>query len=81
MPLLDFQCGKCGNKFDELVYTSQMDKVTCPECGSRDVKRVYEGKCYLACWVACQIPEGVPEEAVVDAADAALIEHLFLWKI
>ena len=23
---------------------------------------------------------GVPEEAVVDAADAALIEHLFLWK-
>ena len=52
MPLLDFQCGKCGNKFDELVYTSQMDKVTCPECGSRDVKRVYEENVILACWAA-----------------------------
>ncbi|NLX70531.1 MAG: zinc ribbon domain-containing protein [Clostridiales bacterium] len=47
MPLLDFQCSQCEKKFDELVYSSEMDKVKCPECGSRDVKRIYEGKCYF----------------------------------
>jgi hypothetical protein len=32
----------------------------------------------LACWAACQIPEGVPEEAVVDAADAG-IDRAFIF--
>ena len=35
MPLLDFQCSQCEKKFDELVYSSEMDKVKCPECGKQ----------------------------------------------
>jgi putative FmdB family regulatory protein len=47
MALLDFQCNKCGKKFEELVFGGNWDKVKCPECGSNDLKRIYEGKCYF----------------------------------
>jgi len=45
LPLLDFQCKKCGTKFEELVFSFNKDKVRCPSCESTDLKQVYEGKC------------------------------------
>jgi putative FmdB family regulatory protein len=47
MPLLDFKCMECGNKFNELVYGSNRNKLKCPNCGSSDLKQIYEGKCYF----------------------------------
>ncbi|MFU0799965.1 MAG: zinc ribbon domain-containing protein [Xylanivirga thermophila] len=47
MPLLDFKCLKCGEKFDELVNNETRDKITCPKCKSKDIKQIYEGKCYF----------------------------------
>ncbi|MBM7582504.1 putative FmdB family regulatory protein [Caldicoprobacter guelmensis] len=47
MALLDFKCNECGEKFEELVFGGNVDKVRCPRCGSNDLKRIYEGKCYF----------------------------------
>lgn len=47
MPLLDFQCQHCGEKFEELVFGSNKDRVSCPKCNSKDLKQIYEGKCYF----------------------------------
>ncbi len=45
MALLDFECEKCGEKFEEIVKISDRDSVKCPKCGSKDIKQVFEGKC------------------------------------
>jgi len=44
MPTLDFKCETCGKKFEELVFGSNTEKVCCPECGSKKLSRIYEGK-------------------------------------
>ncbi len=43
MPLLAFQCEKCGHTFEELVSLSGRDGVLCEDCGS-EVSRHYQGK-------------------------------------
>ncbi len=45
MPALDFACIECGEKFFEIVNSSNRDKVVCPKCGSKEIKQVFEGKC------------------------------------
>ena len=45
MAVIDFKCKDCGEKFFEIVNSSNRDKVLCPKCGSRDVNQVFEGKC------------------------------------
>lgn len=48
MPIYDFECKKCGRRFEELVSSyKNSDKVVCVECGSNELKRVYDGKHYL----------------------------------
>jgi putative FmdB family regulatory protein len=44
MPLINFQCKDCGDKFSELVYSHNKDQVRCPSC-SGAVEQIYEGKC------------------------------------
>ncbi|MDD2481291.1 MAG: zinc ribbon domain-containing protein [Lutispora sp.] len=45
MAALDFKCNDCGEKFFEIVNSSNKDKVVCPKCHSKNVKQVFEGKC------------------------------------
>ena len=33
MPIFEYKCHECGQKFEELVRSSE-EKVVCPECGS-----------------------------------------------
>jgi putative FmdB family regulatory protein len=33
MPLFEYKCEQCGEKFEELVTNSD-EKVVCPKCGS-----------------------------------------------
>ncbi len=44
MPMINFQCVGCGEKFNELVNSHTKNDVVCPKCSSA-VKQIYEGKC------------------------------------
>lgn len=48
MPVIDFKCIECGEKFFEIVNSSNRNKVKCPKCGAGDIKQVFEGKCNSA---------------------------------
>ncbi len=40
MPIYEFVCKECSNNFEELVLSSnQINEVTCPSCGSGQVKK------------------------------------------
>lgn len=40
MPLYEFACAKCSGSFEELVAsTRETPKVTCPQCGSTEVRK------------------------------------------
>ena len=43
MPVYDYKCTQCGNRFDLLRSVSGRDDVKCPACGG-EVVRVYEGR-------------------------------------
>jgi len=40
MPLFEFNCTHCGQPFEELLRSANdTDKVTCPICGSTQIKK------------------------------------------
>ena len=40
MPVYEYNCGKCGKDFEELIRTAADErKAECPTCGSRTVSR------------------------------------------
>ena len=39
MPIFEYQCEKCGHKFEELIF-GKKKKVYCPKCKSARVKRL-----------------------------------------
>lgn len=39
MPLFDFKCSQCGERFERLVRTSTFAGLTCPRCGAPDPKK------------------------------------------
>lgn len=45
MPILDFVCNNCGQKFEELVPLHGENTARCPNCTSSDLSRIYEGPC------------------------------------
>lgn len=40
MPIFDFLCQNCGNKFDVMISNADKNKVQCPECKSTQVKQM-----------------------------------------
>ncbi len=40
MPLYEYECKKCGNKFEKLVFSSDSEDVKCPKCKSNETKRI-----------------------------------------
>jgi len=45
MPIYEYACGKCGNVFEELVFSASDEAgVVCPACGADKPKR-----CLSAC--------------------------------
>ncbi len=41
MILYEFICQQCKNEFEELVTSQELKQsITCPQCGSHDVKRL-----------------------------------------
>jgi putative FmdB family regulatory protein len=39
MPIYEFECNTCGNRFDRLQRLSDPDPEICPECGKPTIKR------------------------------------------
>jgi putative FmdB family regulatory protein len=39
MPIFEYDCNHCGVSFEKLVRTSTSEKVACPRCSSRKVKK------------------------------------------
>jgi len=41
MPIYEFKCNKCGNTFEQLIFSSdEEEKLACPSCGQIDVARL-----------------------------------------
>lgn len=39
MPIYEFECAACGNRFDRLQKLSDPDPTACPNCGAERVSR------------------------------------------
>ncbi len=40
MPIYEFECQKCGKKFEKLIFSSDNKKPECPACGVNDVQKL-----------------------------------------
>ena len=41
MPIYEFKCNKCGNNFEQLIFSStEEETLACPLCGERDTCRL-----------------------------------------
>jgi len=40
MPIYEYQCEKCDNQFEKLVFAGDEDHVACPECGASQVEKM-----------------------------------------
>lgn len=42
MPMYDYECHKCGHKFEELVFSSAVpdEEIVCPKCRERKSRRL-----------------------------------------
>lgn len=40
MPIYEFRCKECGQKFEQRFPTTEVSGVTCPQCGSEEVSRL-----------------------------------------
>jgi putative FmdB family regulatory protein len=44
MPIYEYKCKKCGNKYDlRLGLFHKRDAIKCPQCGNPDPERLYSG--------------------------------------
>ena len=41
VPIYEFSCKTCAERFEELVSASAAEEVACPGCGSSEVERVF----------------------------------------
>ncbi|NOX34587.1 MAG: zinc ribbon domain-containing protein [Deltaproteobacteria bacterium] len=39
MPIFEYQCNKCKTDFTKLIFAGEEDKIKCPECSSKDIKK------------------------------------------
>lgn len=40
MPLYEFRCNDCGEKFTALVGYFEREKIKCPKCGSKNITQL-----------------------------------------
>lgn len=43
MPTYDFRCQSCGHRFSVFVSISDKDRVTCTQCGSKEIEQLFTG--------------------------------------
>lgn len=47
MPIYEFRCQDCGEKFSVMVSISEKDKVACPACQSTNIKQLVSNCSYI----------------------------------
>lgn len=40
MPIYEYQCTECENRFEKLVFAGDDELVECPECGTERVQKL-----------------------------------------
>lgn len=40
MPIFEFQCEGCGERFEEIILRNREDPVDCPQCGSTSTRKL-----------------------------------------
>lgn len=43
MPMYEYNCGKCGNRFENLAKSADEAAPCCPKCGSKETKKAVSG--------------------------------------
>lgn len=41
MPLFEFVCKKCGEKFEKLILSGEDNDIECPKCKSKEVEKQF----------------------------------------
>ena len=41
MPLFEYRCTECDEKFEKLVFSSQTEPVKCEHCGSEHTEKLF----------------------------------------
>jgi putative FmdB family regulatory protein len=41
LPIREYVCGKCGNRFENIEIDVTTGRVVCPNCGSKTVEQVF----------------------------------------
>ncbi len=50
MPIYEFSCTKCGQRFEKLQNNTETETVECPNCGSTEVSK--EISSFVSCGAA-----------------------------
>jgi putative FmdB family regulatory protein len=40
MPLYEYKCSKCGEKFEKLTSFANSHEMECPKCGSKETQKL-----------------------------------------
>jgi len=60
MPIYEYKCEKCGKSFEKLVFNSDDEAVSCPECEAKDVKRLLSSTGFISSSGGNGCSAGVP---------------------
>jgi len=63
MPLYEFQCKDCGEKFSVRLSWQEKDKAVCPSCNSQNLRQLFTGITILGSGSkagGCSAPTGSP---------------------
>lgn len=47
MPIHEYECEKCGNRFEKLVLSGKDAPAECPECRSKKLKKLISGAAFI----------------------------------
>jgi putative FmdB family regulatory protein len=48
MPIFNFECKECKEKFEKLTLYSKISEVVCPKCGSANIEKKWPERIGLA---------------------------------
>ncbi|SMB94266.1 putative regulatory protein, FmdB family [Thermanaeromonas toyohensis ToBE] len=61
MPLYEFRCKECGEKFTMRLSWQEKDKAVCPSCGAQNLQQLFTGITILGSspkGSSCSAPSG-----------------------
>ncbi|ACN17279.1 conserved hypothetical protein [Desulforapulum autotrophicum HRM2] len=47
MPIYEYRCERCNATFEKLIFKGEENRVKCPECGSKAVKKLMSAASFM----------------------------------